>query len=176
MVPGSSSDTGVTPSTPRILVSACLLGEAVRYDGGHLLSTHPLFQQWHAEGKIVQVCPEVAGGLPVPRAAAETQGGDGTAVWSGSARVIARDGEDVTDAFLAGAKHALALAHRRNCRLAVLAAKSPSCGNREIYDGSFSGQLVAGQGTAAAHLEAAGIRVFNQYELDAADQYLRSLT
>lgn len=175
MVPGSSSDSGLTPPAPGILVSACLLGEAVRYDGGHLLSAHPLFRRWQAEGRIVSVCPEVAGGLPIPRAAAETRGGDGHAVWAGSARVITRDDEDVTDAFLVGAEHALRLARRKNCRVAVLAAKSPSCGNREIYDGSFSGQLVAGQGTAAALLEAAGVRVFNQYELEAADRYLRSL-
>lgn len=175
MVPGSSSDARLMSPAPGILVSACLLGEAVRYDGGHLLSTHPLFQRWQTEGRIVAVCPEVAGGLPIPRAAAETRGGDGHAVWAGSARVITRDGEDVTDAFRAGAEHALRLAQRRNCRIAVLAAKSPSCGNREIYDGSFGGQLVAGQGTATAYLEEAGIPVFNQHELEAADRYLRSM-
>lgn len=174
MVAGSSSDHASRPPH-RILVSACLMGENVRYDGGNLFTDHPLIQAWRLEGRLVSVCPELAGGLPVPRPAAETRGGDGRAVLAGQARVIARDGSDVTSAFVEGAEMALKTAQERRCVMAILAARSPSCGNRDIYDGSFSGRLVAGQGTAAATLTAAGIPVFNQHELDEAETYLRSL-
>ncbi|TBW56281.1 DUF523 domain-containing protein [Marinobacter halodurans] len=175
MVAGSSSDHTFRPPLRRILVSACLMGENVRYDGGNLFTDHSLIRQWRREGRLVSVCPEMAGGLPVPRPAAETHGGDGRAVLAGQARVIARDGDDVTSAFVAGADTALETARDRRCVMAIMAARSPSCGNREIYDGRFSGRLVAGQGTAAARLAAAGIPVFNQHELEEAAAYLHSL-
>lgn len=174
-VVGSSSDGHVKSPVRRILVSACLLGENVRYDGGNLFQDHPLINRWRNEGRIVPMCPEVAGGLPIPRPAAESWQGDGRSVLAGSANVITREGEDVTDAFIAGADAALRTAVAQNCVMAVLAARSPSCGNREIYDGSFSGTLIAGQGTAAARLTQAGIPVFNQFELSAAEAHLQSL-
>lgn len=173
MAVGSSSDTCLKPPVRRILVSACLLGENVRYDGGNLFQDHPLITRWRAEGRIVPVCPEVVGGLSVPRPAAETRNGDGQAVLAGVARVIARTGDDVTDAFVAGADAALQRAVAQDCVMAILAARSPSCGNREIYDGSFSGTLIPGQGTTAARLTAADIPVFNQFELAEAEAYLQ---
>ncbi|MAA64637.1 MAG: purine-nucleoside phosphorylase [Alteromonadaceae bacterium] len=159
----------------RVLVSACLLGESVRYDGGHLFIDHPLIARWRDESRLVAVCPEMAGGLPVPRPAAETLGGDGRGVLDGVARVIARNGQDVSSAFVAGAEQALAVARRNHCVLALLAARSPSCGNRQIYDGSFTGQLIEGQGVTAALLERSGVRVFNQFELEDAERYLNTL-
>ncbi|MGP4845664.1 DUF523 domain-containing protein [Marinobacter sp. 1Y8] len=164
----------VTPVS-RVLVSACLLGESVRYDGGHLFIDHPLIARWRHEGRLVSVCPEMAGGLSVPRPAAETSGGDGRDVLTGVARVITRDGHDVSSAFVAGAEQTLAVATRNSCAVAILAARSPSCGNRQIYDGSFDGQLIEGQGVTAALLTRSGVRVFNQFELDEADRYLKSL-
>ncbi|MFE8070304.1 DUF523 domain-containing protein [Marinobacteraceae bacterium S3BR75-40.1] len=150
----------------RILISACLRGEAVRYDGRGALQEHPLLRQWEAEGRLVRICPEMAGGLPTPRPPAEVEGADGRRVLAGEARVITRDGEDVTGAFRAGAEAALELARRRNCVVAILTEKSPSCGSSETYDGSFQGRRVAGEGVTAALLRQHGIRVFNQHQLE----------
>lgn len=144
----------------RILVSACLLGAPVRYDGAGKALGHPLLDRWQAEGRLVPVCPELMGGLPVPRPAAEIAGGDGDAVLDGDARIRTRDGTDVTDAFHAGAEAALAAARTAGCRFALLMPRSPSCGSRDIHDGSFSGALVPGRGVTAALLVRDGIAVY----------------
>lgn len=95
----------------RILVSACLMGRKVRYDGAAKTSGDALLAAWWREGRLVPFCPEVEGGLPVPRPAAEIEGGaGGEAVLSGAARVLTAGGADVTEAFLAGARAALAAA------------------------------------------------------------------
>lgn len=151
----------------KVLVSRCLLGHRVRYDGG----AHGPFDQlalWQAEGRVVALCPEVAGGLPTPRPPAEIPGGQGALVLDGQRAVLTIDGEDVSAAFLAGAQQALELVQAQGIRLAVLKARSPSCGNRENYDGSFSGVKVAGEGVTAALLRRAGVQVFNEEELPAA--------
>ncbi|HLV59896.1 MAG TPA: DUF523 domain-containing protein, partial [Fredinandcohnia sp.] len=122
-------------------------------------------RRWLAEGRVVPLCPEVAGGLPVPRPPAEIQGGDGRDVLAGRARVATREG-DVTAFFLAGAEAALAAARAHGVVAAVLKERSPSCGVRQVYDGSFSGQRRSGMGVTAARLEAAGIPVFSEAELD----------
>lgn len=116
----------------KILVSACLLGNRVRYDGGHHLLEHPIINHWRREGRLVAACPEVLGGLPTPRAPAEIQG-------RFPILVTTREGEDVTPQFLAGAEHAMEIAHRHHCCCALMKANSPSCGNHSTYDGSFSG-------------------------------------
>jgi len=91
---------------PKVLVSACLLGQPVRYDGR--TSGHPeLLQRWQAEGRVVPLCPEVAGGLPTPRAPAEIPGGQGAAVLDGDRQVLTVSGEDVSAQFIAGAQQAL---------------------------------------------------------------------
>ncbi|WFC64459.1 DUF523 domain-containing protein [Pseudomonas sp. REST10] len=151
----------------KILVSRCLLGHRVRYDGG----THGPFdqlQRWLDEGRVVALCPEVAGGLPTPRAPAEIRGGRGGAVLDGELAVLTVEGEDVTAAFVDGAEQALALVREHGIRLALLKARSPSCGNLENYDGSFSGVRVAGEGVTAALLKRAGVKVFNETQLDKA--------
>lgn len=121
-----------------------------------------LFERWRAEGRLVPFCPEVAGGLPVPRPPAEIVGGDGADVLDGAARVVADTGEDVTEAFVAGARLALETARRAGARVALLKESSPSCGSRMIYDGTFTGTWVAGDGVTAALLEREGIRVFGE--------------
>jgi uncharacterized protein YbbK (DUF523 family) len=146
----------------KILVSRCLLGQRVRYDGG-------------AHGRVVALCPEVAGGLPTPRAPAEIAGGQGAQVLDGRLPVLTVDGEDVTAAFIDGAQQALALVAEHGIRIALLKARSPSCGNRENYDGSFSGTKVAGEGVTAAALRRAGVQVFSEEELAAAVAALRKL-
>lgn len=158
----------------RILVSRCLLGHRVRYDGG-AHGPYDLLQQWLDEGRVVALCPEVAGGLPTPRPPAEIAGGQGAQVLDGRLPVLTIDGADVTSAFVAGAQQALALVHEHGIRLALLKARSPSCGNLENYDGSFSGVRVAGEGVTAALLRRAGVQVFNEQQLDEARQALQVL-
>ncbi|MGG2398087.1 DUF523 domain-containing protein [Pseudomonas sp. SH1-B] len=148
----------------KILVSRCLLGHRVRYDGG-VHGPFDQLQQWLDEGRVVALCPEVAGGLPTPRAPAEIRDGQGAAVLEGRLPVLTIEGEDVTAAFLEGAEQALALVRQHDIRLALLKARSPSCGNLENYDGSFSGVRVAGEGVTAAALKRAGVKVFNETQL-----------
>ena len=156
---------------PKVLVSACLLGQPVRYDGRD--SGHPdLLRRWQAEGRVVALCPEVAGGLPTPRPPAEIPGGQGGAVLDGQARVVTVEGEDVSAAFLTGARLALALVRQHGIRVAVLKSGSPSCGNRLTYDGTFSGVKVAGEGVTTALLRRAGVQVFSELELEAAQRAL----
>ena len=158
----------------KVLVSRCLLGHRVRYDGG---ASGPYGQlaRWQDEGRIIALCPEVAGGLPTPRAPAEIPGGQGLDVLNGKAPVMTSEGEDVTAAFMDGAQQALALVNRHGIRIAILKANSPSCGNVQTYDGSFSGVKVEGQGVTAALLADAGVQVFSELQLDDAAQALARL-
>ena len=158
----------------KILVSRCLLGHRVRYDGG----AHGPFdqlQRWLDEGRVVALCPEVAGGLPTPRPPAEIRGGQGALVLDGQLPVLTVEGADVTAAFVSGAEQALALVREHGIRLALLKARSPSCGNRENYDGSFSGTRVVGEGVTAAALRRAGVEVFSEEELAEAAARLAEL-
>ncbi|MFI8746016.1 DUF523 domain-containing protein [Pseudomonas sp. NPDC077186] len=158
----------------KILVSRCLLGHRVRYDGG----AHGPFdqlQRWLDEGRVVALCPEVAGGLPTPRPPAEIRGGQGALVLDGQLPVLTVEGADVTAAFVSGAEQALALVREHGIRLALLKARSPSCGNLENYDGSFGGVRVPGEGVTAALLRRAGIKVFNEAQLDEAAAELARL-
>jgi uncharacterized protein YbbK (DUF523 family) len=148
----------------KLLVSRCLLGHRVRYDGG-AHGPYDLLQQWQDEGRIVPLCPEVAGGLPTPRPPAEIPGGQGSQVLDGARPVLTNAGADVTAAFVAGAGIALRLVLDQGLRIAVLKARSPSCGNTQNYDGSFSGTLIAGEGVTAALLRRHGVQVFNENQL-----------
>lgn len=148
----------------KILVSSCLLGNPVRYDGG-AHGPYTLLQQWQAQGRVVALCPEVSGGLPTPRPPAEIPGGQGAAVLDRLVPVVDIDGRDVSAAFLAGAAATVELVNRHDIAFAVLKARSPSCGNQETYDGSFSGSRVTGEGVTAAALRRHGVQVFNENEL-----------
>jgi uncharacterized protein YbbK (DUF523 family) len=130
-----------------ILVSACLAGAPCRYNGRGFIC--PSVAALVAAGKAIAVCPEVLGGLSTPRPPAEIVAG----------RVVTVVGEDVTAAYQAGAQLALKLASKAGCRTAILKARSPSCGCGQIYDGSFSGRLIPGDGVFAALLKQAGIVV-----------------
>ena len=155
----------------KILVSRCLLGHRVRYDGG---ASGPFdqLQQWVDEGRVVPLCPEVAGGLPTPRAAAEIPGGQGGEVLDGRAAIITTDGADVSAEFLSGAYQALELVQKHGIRVAVLKANSPSCGNLLTYDGTFSGVKVSGEGVTAALLRRYGVQVFSELQLPEAARAL----
>lgn len=149
------------PARP-VLVSACLAGCACRHDGS--ATTDDAVVRLVAEGHAVLICPEEDGGLPTPRPAAEIVGGDGRDVIEGRARVVTRDGTDVTHIYLKGARLALDAAHSSGARTAVLKARSPSCGKGEIHDGTFSRSLRPGVGVTAALLEANGIQVVTNEE------------
>ncbi len=170
------STAGAGLGLPKVLVSACLLGQPVRYDGGHQLAHHPVLARWLAQGQVVAICPEVAGGLPTPRPPAEiTTGGSGASVLAGRAQVHDSAGDDVTDAFARGARLALQLAQKHGIRVAVLKDFSPSCGSSHIYDGHFAGRKVAGDGVTSALLRDAGIVLFGEHQWDAAAQALQAL-
>jgi uncharacterized protein YbbK (DUF523 family) len=160
----------------QILISSCLLGMPVRYHGKAASCDHPILARWLAEGRIISVCPEVAGGLPTPRPPAEIGSGKGgLLVLQGNAQVIDAEGQDVSLEFVAGAQQALELAQAKNIKVAVLKEGSPSCGSGFTYDGSFSGQRVTQAGVTAACLKEAGIRVFSELQLEQAAEYLELL-
>lgn len=142
----------------KILVSSCLLGEKVRYDGKNKPLTHEMLTTWQQQGRVIAICPEVSGGLPVPRTPAEIRATD--------RRVITRNGVDVTQEFILGAERALALCQKYDIQFALLKESSPSCGSRRIYDGTFSGEKVNGKGICSAHLIENGIRVFSEESID----------
>ncbi|GHE52489.1 hypothetical protein GCM10018785_22630 [Streptomyces longispororuber] len=140
-----------------VLVSACLRGVPCRFDGRDTASA--AVDAALAGRRAVPFCPEAAGGLPTPRRPAELVGGDGHAVLDGTARVVDDTGRDVTAAFVDGARRTLAAARRGGCAEAVLMPRSPSCGRGAVYDGTFSGELTAGDGVTAALLERNGVTV-----------------
>ena len=133
----------------KIMVSACLLGENCKYNGGNnrnrgllnLLSGH----------EIIPICPEVLGGLPVPRIPAEIVNGT----------VINRENISVDELFRQGAKKALEIAKKEKPDLIILQSRSPSCGAKEIYDGTFSGKLIPGQGVFAELASCSGFHVMD---------------
>ena len=139
------------------LVSACLIGVNCNFEGKNWLNPK-LFEKF-AKGSLFPVCPEVLGGLPVPRVPAEIQGGDGSDVLEGRAKVVNMAGVDVTSQFLKGAKAALQIAQAIDAKEALLIEKSPSCGCGQIFDGSFSGKFKAGDGVTAALLKKNGVKV-----------------
>lgn len=155
-----------------VLVSACLMGQPVRYDGRVAAKGDGLLAQWQAEGRLVMACPEMAGGLPVPRPAAEISTGAGGDVLDGSADVVAATGEKLTESFLRGARATLDLALQHHVTIAVLKQHSPSCGSREIYDGCFANRRVPGEGVTAALLRRNGITVFDETQLQCAADWL----
>ncbi|CAL9397183.1 hypothetical protein SUDANB121_01393 [Nocardiopsis dassonvillei] len=158
----------------KVLVSACLVGRPVRYDGRAKPVGDALLDRWRLEGRLVVHCPEVAGGLPVPRPPAEIEPGATAAdVLAGRARILTPGGDDVTAPFVAGARAALAFARDRGVTVAVLKESSPSCGLHEVYDGTFTGRKLAGSGVTAHLLSGHGIAVFNEHGIAAADARLR---
>jgi uncharacterized protein YbbK (DUF523 family) len=147
----------------RILVSACLLGQPVRYDGRAKDMTSDILARWRAEGRLVPICPELAGGFAVPRPPAEiAPGASGADVAAGHARIHDNTGQDVTAGFLAGAEAAVRLARDSGCRFALLTEGSPSCGVDRIHSGHFDGVTRSGEGVVTAALRKAGVQVFPQ--------------
>ena len=160
----------------KILVSSCLLGEDTRYDGANSsvamnpkfkFSQKELFMDIMCENEIFSVCPEVAGGLGIPRNKAEIVS------QNKPFKVLDFEQNDVTINFLLGAKKALDICLENNIKVALFKSKSPSCGNTAIYDGTFSENLVEGKGLSARLLEENGIKVFNEHELEELKKFIK---
>ena len=138
----------------KILISACLVGDKVRYDG-HTNYT-PLYKELLNEYELVPFCPEVEGGLSIPRNPSEIQGD----------KVVSNKGKDVTNNFVEGAKKALLICQYLNIDTAILKDGSPSCGVYEIHDGSFTDKKISGQGVTAKLLREHGITVYSESEIE----------
>lgn len=128
-------------------VSSCLLGENCKYSGGNN-KNEELFA-FLADKEVISICPEVLGGLPTPRACAEIQGD----------RVVNTEGSDVSEAFRNGAEEAIRIIRESGADLVITQPRSPSCGKGIIYDGSFTGTLIKGNGIFVQLLEQSGITV-----------------
>ena len=161
----------------KVLVSSCLLGEDVRYDGRNssiamdgsfTFSQKEIFMDVLCDNEIYSFCPEVSGGLSTPRLPAEIVS------TNKPFKVETNDETDVTIPFLIGAKNALDTCNEEGINVALLKSKSPSCGNTHIYDGTFSNNLIEGQGLTARLLEENGIKVFNETQLEDLKQFIES--
>ena len=139
-----------------LLVSACLLGFACKYCGGSNKLTEQQLAALRERFRLIPVCPETAGGLPTPRDPSERLGD----------KVLSNQGRDVTAQYQKGAETALTLARRYGCKAALLKEKSPSCGSGQIYDGSFTGTLIPGDGVAAQMLKEEGLIVFGESDTE----------
>lgn len=147
-----------------ILVSSCLAGLEVRYNGSHCFNEK--ISRLLEEKKAVTVCPELLGGFSIPRSPAELVGGDGEDVLNGRAKVIDHSGQDVTEPYIRGAYKTLELAKELGATMIILKEFSPSCGSSLIYNGEFTGVKIKGKGVTAALLERSGIHVISEDQLD----------
>ncbi|MGG3570940.1 DUF523 domain-containing protein [Bacillus gobiensis] len=143
-----------------ILVSSCLAGENCRYDGNNRFVEE--IEQLIQQRKAKMVCPELLGGFSTPREPAEIVGGTGEDVLAGSAKVIDKSGNDVTSQYIEGAKKTLTIAREMKAETVVLKENSPSCGSSMIYNGTFTGEQLAGNGVTTALLKKEGFRVMSE--------------
>ncbi len=135
------------------IISACLIGVPCRWDA--LSKQQDKIIEIFKQGELIPLCPEQLGGLATPREPSEIVGD----------RVLSKNGKDVTDEFYGGAKIILGIAKELNCTQAILKAKSPSCGCGKIYDGTFSGKLINGDGITAKLLKENGIEVITEEDI-----------
>ncbi|CFW96531.1 Domain of unknown function DUF523 [Syntrophomonas zehnderi OL-4] len=145
-----------------ILISACLCGVNCKYNG--MNNAHQEFLKLLKQGVLLPVCPEQLGGLTTPRAASEIQGGSGKDVLAGQAQVFNKENADLSSYFIKGAQETLRLAQQAGITEAIMQSRSPSCGCGKIYDGTFSGRLVEGDGVTSALLKKSGLKVVNDEE------------
>ncbi|MEC1525635.1 DUF523 domain-containing protein [Neobacillus niacini] len=143
-----------------ILVSSCLAGLEVRYNGTHSLDNR--ISKLVGEYKAVTICPELLGGFSTPREPAEIVGGDGEDVLDGKAKVVEKSGEDVTELYIKGAYATLEKAKKINATIVVLKENSPSCGSSMIYNGEFKGKKIVGNGVTSALLKRNGLQVISE--------------
>lgn len=146
-----------------IAVSACLMGIPCRYDGKAKYSPQIIGKLKDKE--IIAICPEVLGGLPVPRKPVEIMNGTGSQVLRGERKVYDKEGKDLTSFFLKGARLTLQLLQIHEVKMACLKENSPSCGVNYVYDGKFRNQKLKGSGITSSMLVSNGIDVFSEYEI-----------
>jgi uncharacterized protein YbbK (DUF523 family) len=156
----------------KILISSCLLGERVKYNGGDNRVLSTILETWLRDDRLLPFCPEVTGGLPVPRNPVELQNGEGADLLQGKATAIDTTGCDVSDYFVKGAQAALELAQKHAVTIAILKERSPSCGSHLIYSGNFDGTVKPGKGVTASLLEQHGIKVFSEFQLEEVERLL----
>ncbi|MCU4424703.1 DUF523 domain-containing protein [Acinetobacter sp. WU_MDCI_Abxb74] len=147
-----------------LLVSACLIGEPVRYDGRSCL--HGKLKQLLLDKKAHALCPELLGGFTIPRLPAEIVGGTGQDVLDGKAKITDSSGLDVTRLYLKGAYRTLEIAQQIKATCVVLKENSPSCGSQKIYNGTFQGEKVVGTGVTTALLQRHGFEVISENEIE----------
>ncbi len=147
-----------------LLVSACFLGINCKYNGGNNINNDII--ELGTKFNLIPVCPEQLGGCATPRLAAEIQGGEGKDVLEGMAKVVRKDGIDVSSEFKKGAEEVLKIAKLMNIETAILKARSPSCGVGYVYDGTFSGKLKVGNGVTAEILKRNGIKIITEEEIE----------
>ena len=138
----------------KLLISACLLGIPCRYDGRSVKAVD--IERLAENFELIPVCPEIYGGLSTPRTPSERVGD----------KTLMKDGRDVTENYIRGAEAAYALCESLGCTLALLKERSPSCGKNKIYDGSFTGTLIDGEGVTAEYLRERGIKIFGESEIE----------
>ena len=149
----------------KILISSCLMGEKVRFDGKSKKVNAEILEIWHAENRLILLCPEVAGGLLIPRAAAEIQGSS----------IVTFAGDDVSKQFDQGAQKVLEICQQHDIHIAILKEGSPSCGVIQINDGTFSHSKIAGQGVTTRLLQKHGVKVFSEHQLNEAQTCLQRM-
>ena len=150
-----------------ILISSCLAGYKVRYDGS--AATNKLAVWLVTHGQAITVCPEIMAGFDIPRLSAEIVGGTAREVLAGQATVKEIDGNNVTDKYIFGAALVLKIANENHVTAAFLKDGSPSCGNCRVYDGTFKGKKVSGKGITAEVLAKNSIKTFSDTELSVAN-------
>ncbi|MED1466849.1 DUF523 domain-containing protein [Bacillus salipaludis] len=143
-----------------ILVSSCLAGLDVRYNGTNCLNDK--ISKLVEENKAITICPELLGGFSTPREPAEIIGGNGEDVLDGNAKVVDKSGKDVTQLYIKGAYSTLEQAIELNATLVVLKENSPSCGSSTIYNGEFTGKKIMGMGVTSALLKRNGLKVISE--------------
>ena len=146
-----------------ILVSTCLLGLDTKYNGNS--NENNIIMEYARFGKFIPVCPEQLGGLETPRASAEIIGGSGEDVLHGKCKVMTDRGIDETNQYIKGAREVVKLLKLFPVTAAILKQRSPSCGNSKIYDGTFTGNVIDGQGVTAALLKQYDIPVFSEEDV-----------
>ena len=149
----------------KVLISACLLGDNVKYSGGNNLTPElvTLLEKYNV--KILKICPECFAGLPIPRVPSEIK----------ETKVFSKDGRDITEEFLSGAEKTFKIAKENQIDFAILKERSPSCGSSYIYDGSFSGKVIQGQGLTVRKLNEENIVIFSEENLEEIEKYLQVL-
>jgi len=149
----------------KVLISACLLGDNVKYSGGNNLTLELVILLEKYNVDIVKVCPECFAGLPISRVPSEIK----------ETKVFSKDGRDITEEFLSGAEKTFKIAKENQIDFAILKERSPSCGSSYIYDGSFSGKVIQGQGLTVRKLNEENIVIFSEENLEEIEKYLQVL-